>query len=109
MTKIKYGIESKTKWMKNHRGGGIRRVGQDHQWQIRHLWESSQERYHSIYCLASNTFKREWTFNVIVLVIVSFSLYNYYVFDLVSFIKFIILNIVTEVIIPSYLTRKVTA
>lgn len=47
MTKIKYGIESKTKWMKNHMGGGgggTRRVGQDHQCQIRHLWESSQER-----------------------------------------------------------------
>lgn len=25
-------------------GGGTRRVGKDHQCQIRHLWESSQER-----------------------------------------------------------------
>ena len=27
MTKIKYGIESKTKWMKNHRGGGGAKEG----------------------------------------------------------------------------------
>ena len=32
----------------------------------------AHKKDHSMYCLASNPFKREWTFNVIVLVIVSF-------------------------------------
>lgn len=72
MTKIKYGIhESKTKWMKNHRGGGgPGGLGKTISGKYV-TYGKAHKKDHSMYCLASNTFKREWTFNVIVLVIVS--------------------------------------
>lgn len=55
MTKIKYGIESKTKWMKNHRGEPGR-LGKTISGKY-FTYGKAHKKDHSMYCLASNPLK----------------------------------------------------